>query len=41
MMMEEEPVQGPHTVVIKTMVAGGKHSMVLTVDGGLYTFGYG
>lgn len=31
----------PRDVIIKTMTAGGKHSMVLSSDGGLYTFGYG
>ena len=38
---EEGEQQVPRDVVIKTMEAGGKHSMVLSADGGLYTFGYG
>jgi alpha-tubulin suppressor-like RCC1 family protein len=28
-------------VHIKTISAGGRHSLVLTVDGFLYSFGYG
>ena len=38
---EGEQHQVPRDVIIKTMTAGGKHSMVLSSDGGLYTFGYG
>lgn len=41
MMQEEKGANEPQEVTIKTIVAGGKHSMVLTVDGSLYTFGYG
>lgn len=31
----------PSEVTVKTMMAGSKHSMVIGVDGSLYTFGFG
>ena len=37
----ESSMDEPTTIAIKTMAAGGKHSMVLAVDGSLFTFGYG
>ena len=43
LMQEEESMQKapPTEINIKTMVAGGKHSMVLSTCGQLFTFGYG
>ena len=38
---EQGEPNAPVEVTVKTMAAGGKHSMVLTVDGSLYTFGVG
>ena len=41
MQEEEGEFQVPLDVQIKSIAAGSKHSMVLSTDGQLYTFGYG
>ena len=41
LVQHESSMDEPTTIAIKTMAAGGKHSMVLAVDGSLFTFGYG
>jgi len=38
---ERDPTINLRKMHIKTISAGGRHSLVLTVDGFLYAFGYG
>ena len=41
--MQEEAglLEEPSEIIVKTMAAGGKHSLVLGACGSLFTFGYG